>query len=374
MISCGEPSGDLYAGALAVELRRRAPETVVFGLGGQRLMAGGGELVADYRGLSATGLLEAVPAIPRFFTLLRRLRDVARAEKPHVLVLIDSPEINFRLAARLKDLKIPIIYYIPPQIWAWRGQRLKEIKRLADKVLVIFPFEDALYRKAGVPVDFVGHPLVDLARAQEPANVFRQQIGIDPSRPVVALLPGSRTNEVARLLPVMRDATTEIARHRRDVQFVIARAPGLDDTLFDSLAWAEPGPVEVLGRTDDVLAVADAAITASGTATVQAAIHGVPMAVVYKLSRLTYALGRRFVHVDTFAMVNLIAGRRIVPELIQDACTPEAITREIVMLLTDRAKADATRAALRQVKERLGAPGASGRVADAVLALARRDV
>lgn len=371
MMSCGEPSGDLYAGALAVEIRRRAPDAAIFGLGGQRMMAGGGELLADYRGLSVTGLIEAARVIPRSIAVMRRLIDAARSERPHALVVIDFPDFNFRLAAAVKPLGIPVIYYVSPQIWAWRRKRMEVMKRVADRVLVIFSFEDKIYRDAGVPVEFVGHPLIDLARAHEPKDVFLRDMGLDARRPVVALLPGSRPNEVKRLLPVMRDAAHDIANRLPDVQFVIARAPSLDDHLFKRLRWNRIGPIEVLARTDDVLEVADVAVTASGTATVQAALHGVPMVVVYRLSPMSYRLGRRFVHVDTFAMVNLIAGRRVVPELIQDDCTPEAMAREVLSFLTDNARADRTRAALADVRRKLGSPGASGRAADAVLAMAR---
>jgi lipid-A-disaccharide synthase len=370
MISCGEPSGDLYAGALAVEIRRRAPGAAIFGLGGQRMMAGGGELLADYRGISVTGLVEALRVVPRSLAVMNRLVDAARSEKPQALVVIDFPDFNFRLAAAVKKLGIPIIYYISPQIWAWRTNRMRLMKRIADRVLVIFPFEEAIYREAGVPVEFVGHPLVDLAKAHEPRDRFLREIGIDGSKPVVALLPGSRPNEVERLLPVMRDAAARITRQLPDAQFVIARAPALDNRLFSRLSWNGARPAEVLARTDDVLAVANVAVTASGTATVQAALHGRPMVVVYRLSPLTYSLGRRFVHVDTFAMVNLIAGRRIVPELIQDDCTPENISREVLSLLTDTERFDRTQAALADVRQKLGRPGASGRAAEAVLAIA----
>jgi lipid-A-disaccharide synthase len=371
MVSCGEPSGDLYAGALAVEIRRRAPDTMIFGLGGQRLIAGGGELLADYRGLSVTGLVEALRVVPRSLSVMRRLVEGARSEKPQALVLIDFPDFNFRLGAAVKALGIPIIYYISPQIWAWRRKRMAIMKRLADRVLVIFPFEEEIYRHAGVPVEFLGHPLVDLARAQDAKDDFRRQIGVDADRPLVALLPGSRPNEVRRLLPVMRDAVELISSRLPGVQFVVARAPSLDDRLFRDVRWSVSVPIEVLARTDDVLAISDAAVTASGTATVQAALHDVPMVVVYRLSPLTYRLGRRFVQLDTFAMVNLIAGRRVVPELIQDACTPEAISSEVLSVLTSPQRAQQVRTALADVRARLGGPGASGRAAEAVLQIAR---
>jgi lipid-A-disaccharide synthase len=370
MISCGEPSGDLYAGALAVEIRRRQPDAAIFGLGGQRLMAGGGELLADYRGLSVTGLVEAIRVLPKSLSTLNRLVEAARVEKPQALVLIDFPDFNFRLAAAVKKLGVPIIYYISPQLWAWRQSRMKVMKRLVDRVLVIFPFEEQIYRDAGVPVQFVGHPLVDLARAQEPKDMFLREVGLDPARPIVALLPGSRPNEVERLLPIIRDGVAKIAAELPEAQFVIARAPSLDDRLFSHTQWIGVRPVEVLARTDDVLAISDVAITASGTATVQTALHGRPMVVVYRLSPITYLLGKRFLLVENVAMVNLIAGRRIVPELIQDDCTAENIAAETLSLLTNHERADETRRVLADVRAKLGGPGASGRAADAVLEIA----
>jgi lipid-A-disaccharide synthase len=372
MISCGEPSGDLYAGALAVEIRRRQPDAAIFGLGGQRLRAGGGELLADYRGLSVTGLVEAIRVLPKSLSTLNRLVDAARTEKPNALVLIDFPDFNFRLAAAIRKLGVPIIYYISPQLWAWRQSRMKVMKRLVDRVLVIFPFEEQIYRDAGVPVQFVGHPLVDLARAQEPKETFLREIGLDPDRPIVALLPGSRPNEVERLLPIIRDGVAKIAAQLPRAQFVIARAPSLDDRLFSRTKWSGIRPVEVLARTDEVLAISDVAITASGTATVQAALHGRPMVVVYRLSPLTYRLGRRFLLVEHVAMVNLIAGRRIVPELIQDDCTADNIAAETLSLLTNQERAEETRRGLAEVRAKLGGPGASGRAADVVLEVAAR--
>jgi lipid-A-disaccharide synthase len=372
MISCGEPSGDLYAGALAVEIRRRQPDAAIFGLGGQRLMAGGGELLADYRGLSVTGLAEAVRVIPKSLLTLNRLVEAAHSEKPNALVLIDFPDFNFRLASAIKKLGVPIIYYISPQLWAWRKSRMKVMKRLVDRVLVIFPFEEQIYRDAGVPAQFVGHPLVDLARAQEPKDSFLGEIGLDSKRPIIALLPGSRPNEVERLLPVISDGVAKIATQLPEAQFVIARAPSLDDRLFSSVKWSGVRPVEVLARTDDVLAISDVAITASGTATVQAALHGRPMVVVYRLSPLTYRLGRRFLLVENVAMVNLIAGRRIVPELIQDDCTAGNIAAETMSLLTSHGRAEEMRRGLDDVRAKLGGPGASGRAAEAVLEIAAK--
>jgi lipid-A-disaccharide synthase len=371
MISCGEPSGDMYAGALAVEIRRRAPDAEIFGLGGQRLRAGGGQLLADYRGLSVTGLVEAVRVLPRSLSVMRLLLDVVRAERPDVFVAIDFPDFNFRLAAAVKRSGVPVVYYIGPQLWAWRPGRMRVMKRFVDRVLVIFPFEEAIYRQAGVPVEFVGHPLIDLARAQDPRDAFLRELELDPDAPVVTLLPGSRPNEVSLLLPVLSRAARLVADRLPRTQFIVARAPDLDDRLFAGVDWRGLRPATVLSRPDDALAAGDVAVTASGTATVQAALHERPMVVVYRLSPWTYRLGRRFVHLDTFAMPNLIAGRKVVPELIQDACTPEAVAAEVIGYLTDDARSRDVRAALRDVREKLGTPGASGRAADAILRVAR---
>jgi lipid-A-disaccharide synthase len=375
MISCGEASGDLYAGALVAELRRLAPDTVIVGLGGERLRAAGAELVADYRGLAVTGLAEAVRVLPKSWLVLRRLVAAADRRRPQVFVAVDFPDFNFRLAAALRRRGVPVVYYIGPQLWAWRPGRMKTMKRLATRVLVIFPFEEALYRGAGVPVEFVGHPLVDLARATVSRAACLAAHNLDPAAPTVALLPGSRPNEVRAMLPRRAAAAPAIARRVPRAQFLVARAPGLADALFAPLAapsFAPAPPLAVIeNRADDVLAAADVAVTASGTATVQAALHDCPMVIVYRLSPLTYRLGKPFVRVDTYGMVNLIAGRRVAPELIQDAFTPEAVADEVVALLAEPARAAMARAALAEVRAKLGGPGASRRAAEAVLRVAR---
>ena len=373
MLSCGEASGDLYAGALAGELRRREPGLELFGFGGQRFAQAGGELVGTFEGLTVTGLTEALRVIPRSYAMLRRLVRTARARRPDVLVVIDFPDFNFRLAAAVKALGIPVVYYISPQLWAWRPRRMETMKAIADRVLVIFPFEREIYERAGVPAEFVGHPLVDLARAVQPRAAFLRDRGLVPEAPTVALLPGSRPNELERIVPAMTAALPLIRARVPDVQFVVACAPTLPEAAFvPFLAAGVSRAALAHDRADDVLASCDVVITASGTATVQAALHERPMAVVYRLSPLTYRLGKPFVQVQMYAMPNLVAGRRVVPELIQDELTPEAIAREAVAFLTDRERHARTREALRHVREALGAPGASARAAEAVLEVARR--
>lgn len=370
LLSCGEPSGDLYAGALTTELRALVPDLSIAGMGGPRFAAAGGQILADYRGLAATGLVEAIPKLPAFLSIQRRLVGYVRDERPDAIVLIDAPDTNLRLATRVRHLRlgIPAIYYISPQIWAWRAGRLATIRRAVDRMLVIFPFEEPIYRDAGVPVEFVGHPLIDLATAAQPRDDFLRQWNLDPRRPTVALLPGSRPNEVVRILPDLVAACRLIAQRVPRLQLLVAQAPELDAHLYSSCGRIEGcTAVVVQGETDAVLAASDLALTASGTATVQAALHGTPMVVVYRLSPLTYRVGRPFVKVDTFAMVNLIAGRRVVPELIQEAFTPDAVAEEAVALLTDERRAHVMRRALGEVRAALGGPGASRRAAEAIL-------
>ncbi len=381
MISCGEPSGDLYAGALATEILRADPSSVITGFGGDRLRAAGASLVGDFSGLSVTGLLEVARVLPRTYATYRRLVADAAATRPDVFVAIDFPDFNFILARALRKLGVPVVYYISPQLWAWRRWRMKTMRRIADRVLVIFRFEEAIYEAAGVPVQWVGHPLLDVAETPEPREAFLSSRGLDPARPVVALLPGSRRNELHAILPDLARAAVLIRERLPEVQFIVARAPHLADAAFQ---WGgmlrpratggittDPVVTVVEGHADDVLAAADVALVASGTITVQAALHECPMVVVYRLSALTYRLGKPLLHVNTYAMANLVAGRRVVPELMQEAFTPEAVAAEAMRVLTDAAYAAQVRAGLREVREKLGTPGASRRAAAAVLEVAR---
>ena len=371
LLSCGEASGDLYAGALTRELLALDPGLRIAGLGGPQFAAAGGRLIDDYREISVTGLTEWIPKLPRLLAARRRLVAAARSERPDALILIDFSGFNFRLAPSIKRLGVPVIYYISPQIWASRAGRLATIRAIADRVLVIFPFEAAIYEDGGVPVEFVGHPLIDLAKPSATRERFLAGRGLTPSAPTVAILPGSRPNEVSRILPDLAAAARLIRRDIPGAQFVVARAPHLDDDLFDAVRADDAGARFTLveGDTDTVLASADVALTASGTATVQAALHDTPMVVVYRMAPLSYQLARRLVRLDTIGMVNLIAGETIVPELVQEAFTPDAVAREAISMLTDRDRAARIRAGLATVRSRLGGPGASRRAAAAILRL-----
>jgi lipid-A-disaccharide synthase len=374
MISCGEPSGDLYAGALASEILALEPDAEITGFGGERLRAAGASLIATFSGLSVTGLAEALRVLPRSWQLYRRLVRAAESRPPDVFVPIDFPDFNLIVARALARRGVPVVYYISPQLWAWRPGRVKTIKRIVERVLVIFPFEAAFYESAGVPVTFVGHPLLEV-RSEINRDEFLRGLGLDPREPVVARLPGSRRNELKQLLPDMLRAGALVAAAVPEAQFIIPRAPHLDDALFAPLEeWPSQvtRPILVRDAADATLASADVAIVASGTVTVQAALHECPMVVVYRVAPLTYRIGKPLVSVETYAMANLIAGRTVVPELIQDAFTPAAAAAEALRVLRDRAHAARVRADLAEVRTRLGEPGASRRAAELIVAAARR--
>jgi lipid-A-disaccharide synthase len=298
---------------------------------------------------------------------MARLTQAAEDRRPDVAVLVDFSGFHLRLAKRLHAMRVPILYYVSPQVWAWRRGRIGRIRELVDEMLVILPFEEGLYRKEGVPVRYVGHPLVDLVEEKRPREAFCRDLGVDPGRPIVFLLPGSRRREIELHVPVFRELVEKLSRRRPELQFLVSRAPTVD------ASWIELGLGETLSSvrilrdgTYDAMKHAAVAVVASGTATVEAALLETPMVVVYRVGRLTYALGRPFVRVPFFSMVNLIGGRRIVPELIQSGMTAEAIGAEVEALLEPRA-AEEMKRGLREVKGKLGGGGASGRAADAVL-------
>lgn len=366
LISCGEPSGDLYGGELLKHLRPSLPGLEAFGLGGEHLEREGATLFGHVRDLAIVGLVEVV----RHLGMLRRIFKGVLAEvdrrRPDLAVLVDYPSFNLRLARELKRRGVPVVYYISPQIWAWKGWRIREIRRDVAHMLVIFPFEQVLYEKAGVPVTFVGHPLVDLVRPAPDRAAFLRAIGLDPARPVVTVLPGSRSTELRYNLPPVAGGIRLMAEQRPELQFLLAVAPSLDPRALR--AAFEGLPVTFLARqTHAALGAATIALVASGTATVEAALLGTPMVVFYRISPLTYALGRRFVNVPHAAMANLIAGHEAVPELIQGDLRPARVASEALSLLDDPARIANMKEELGEVGRRLGAPGASERAARAVL-------
>jgi lipid-A-disaccharide synthase len=365
LVSCGEPSGDLYAGDLVRHLREREGPVEVFGLGGDRLQAEGGVLLAHVRDLAVVGLLEVLRHLRRLRAIFRSVLDEIERAPPALAVLVDYAEFNLRLARALKRRGVPVVYYVSPQVWAWRRGRLRAIRRSVAHMAVIFPFEEALYRDAGVPVTFVGHPLVDLARPVADRATFLASRGLDPARPVLAVLPGSRRQEVAHNLAPIAAALALLRERRPDLQLALAVAPSLDAKLFDGALAGLP-VTRVHKATHELLSASSAGIVASGTATVEAALLDLPMVVVYRLSAATYALGKPFVRVPHYAMANLIAGREVVKELIQNDFRPDSVAREVLALLEEPAHRGAVLSGLAEVRSRLGPPGASARAAELV--------
>jgi lipid-A-disaccharide synthase len=365
LLSCGEPSGDLYGAELLRLLRERVPGIQGFGLGGDRLEAQGLRLLAHVRDLAVVGLLEVISHLRGLRAIFRSVLDEVDRERPDVAVLVDYPDFNLRLARELRQRGVPVVYYVSPQVWAWRRRRIRAIRDTVTRMLVIFPFEEKLYREAGVPVTFVGHPLVDLVRPAPDPGSFLQGLGLEPQRPVVALLPGSRPKEVAYNLPPLAAAVQLMRGARPDAQFLLALAPSLEPRVVEGPLRGLDVPV-VKDQTAAALSAASLALVASGTATVETALIGTPMVVVYRVSALTYALGRWLLQVPHFAMVNLIAGRRVVPELEQRDFTPERVAAEALRLLSEPGEAEAMRRELLRVRELLGHPGASARAAEAV--------
>jgi lipid-A-disaccharide synthase len=357
----------MYGARLAAALRQRTGAQL-FGMGGPRMAEAGVELIADYHEVAVVGITEVLHKIPSVVRVQRKLAAEASQRRASLAILIDSPGTHLGVARRLKNARIPVGYFIGPQVWAWRAGRVRVVKRLVNRMVVIFPFEEKIYRDAGVPVDFVGHPLADVVRLTMNREEFAASHELDPERPIVTLLPGSRRNEIARNYPPVLEACKLLARDMKPLgglQFVHALASGLDDGLFSSYD-DHPGLTikRIRGATYDALAAADCAIVASGTATIEAALLGTPMVVIYRVARTTAAILRRMVHTPFFSMVNLVAGRRVVPELIQDDFTPRAVAAEVRYLLESLETRDEMKTGLAEVRAKLGGGGAIERAAD----------
>jgi lipid-A-disaccharide synthase len=366
LISAGEASSDMYAARLATALQARTGARL-FGMGGKRMAEAGVELIVDYHEVAVVGISEVLHKIPTVIGVQRRLAGEAARRDAALAILVDSPGTHLGVARRLKNHGIRVGYFIGPQVWAWRPGRVRVVKRLVERMVVIFPFEEEIYREAGVPVDFVGHPLVDVVRASMSRAEFAARYGLDPNRAIVTLLPGSRRSEIERHYPLIMQTCERLSRgapSRGPIQFVLAAAPALGPDLFAPYARQGISVTRVEGATYDALAAADCAIVASGTATVESALLGTPMVVVYRVSPTSAFVLRRMVRSPFIAMVNLIAGRRVVPELIQDQFTSAALEQEVRNLLESPGAGDEMKAGLAEVRAKLGPGGAVERAAD----------
>jgi lipid-A-disaccharide synthase len=365
LVVAGEASGDLSGAALVRELRARGADFPIWGVGGDRMKGEGTELLYSLSEFSVLGFSEVVSRIPFFLGALARMRKEIERRRPSAAVLIDFPGFNLRLARSCRKESVPVVYYVSPQVWAWGFGRVRALRELARLVLVILPFEEPLYRENGVPVRFVGHPLVDLARASIEPAVFRERRRILDSRTIVGLFPGSRAQEVERLLPVMTRTVRALREEGFDIAPIIGAAPTLPDEAYREGRGA--GLELVRGETYNLLAASAFALVASGTMTVEAACIGTPMAILYRVSPLSWMIGKRLVRVPHIGMVNLLAGERLAPEFLQGDATHEKILPVVREWLRRPESLERMRGRLREVREGLGAPGASGRAAEAVL-------
>jgi lipid-A-disaccharide synthase len=363
----GEASGDLHGATLARALATLSPGVKLAGMGGSRMADAGVRLVRRAERVTVVGGTEALGRLPALWSAFQALRQQLRSRRPGVLVLIDFPEFNMRLARVARRLGVPVVYFVAPQLWAWRRGRVRTMARDVSRVLAIFPFEVGLYQEAGVPVEFVGHPVLDVLPALD-RDAARAGLATD-GETLVGLLPGSRDAEVRRHLPVLLGAAQRIAARRPRARFVVPVAPTIAAAPVAEAARAAGLPVDVLpGEAYRVMAAADLLLVASGTATLEAACYGTPMVVLYRLSAVSHWLARRLVRgVSHISLPNIIAGRGIVPELIQGEATPDAVAEAGLQLLEDDAARAHQRAALLEVRARLGEAGAGLRAARAVL-------
>jgi len=368
MVVAGEASGDLHAADVLAELRRRRPGFRAFGMGGPRLQAGGLERLFDAHEISVMGIVEVWPRLFRIWRIFRALVRAAEERRPAAALLVDVPDFNLRLARRLKAMGVPVVFYVSPTVWAWRRWRVRQIARDVDRMLCILPFEEEFYRTHGVHARYVGNPVVEQVPPPGAPETFRRALGLDPSRPTLALLPGSRRSELHRLLPPMVESAALLGRERPELQIVVPLAPGLERAPVER-AFAARGlrPVLVDGRAPEAVGAADVAVVASGTATLETALMLRPMVVVYRMSALSWWVGRLLVRVAFVSLVNLLSGRRLVPELLQGGLRPEAIAEEVRRIWGPGAARDAQLEGLAALRKGLGSGPTASRVADEVL-------
>ncbi len=369
MMIAGEASGDLHGSGVVRELKRRLPALEVYGIGGDCMKREGMELFYHVSELSFMGFAEVLRNIPLIRSIERMLEAVLVDRRPDVLVLIDFPGFNLRFARKAKRLGIKILYYISPQVWAWNIGRIRKMKMLVDRMKVVFPFEVSMYREAGVDVEFVGHPLVESVESSTSRTDFFSAHSLDSGRKLLALFPGSRKQEIEKILPVVLRAAHAMQR-THNVQVAIGVASTLGTNFIKQFLDSAMPITLIENATYDLMRRADAAIVTSGTATLEAGWLGTPMIIVYRTSPVTFFMGRMLVHLPDIGLANIVAGKRVVPELIQHEMTETNIVSAVSRLLDDESYARAMRSELSIIKSKLGVPGASARVAEGIIALA----
>ncbi|MCZ6490438.1 MAG: lipid-A-disaccharide synthase [Acidobacteria bacterium] len=359
-ISAGEASGDMYGALLIQALRERLGEVHFYGCGGAKMKAAGCETLVEAHQITMVGLAEVLPGLPRVWKAFRLLRRTLRKRRPALAVLIDFPDFNLRLAKRFKRAGVPVLYFVAPQVWAWRRGRLALLREFVDRLLCIFPFEEKFFQKAGVAAEFVGHPLAGRVAPAMTAPEFRNRWGIPEKPPLIALLPGSRRKEISLNLPPLLEMVRSMSQQGEHCFVLPAAATVAGDLLRARVENSGLPIVVVEDCTYDAVAHASVAVVASGTATIETALLGTPMVVVYKVTPATWWLGRKLVQTPFYSMVNLVADEPIVPELIQDRFQPELVASHVRRLLEDPAARDRMRLAFRQVAARLNPPNRVG--------------
>ena len=364
LLVAGEVSGDLQGSHLVEAIQSIDPEIQFFGVGGEGLKRAGMRLLQDSQSLSVVGITEVFIKLGSILKALRTLKRSLERERPDLVILIDFPDFNLRLARIAHRKGIPILYYISPQVWAWRPGRVKLIARLVKKMVVLFPFEVPLYEAAGVDVEWVGHPLLDIVKPALSKEMAFQKFGLDPGRRTVGLLPGSRVHEIERLLPSLLASAELLQKEIPDLQFVIPLAPGISGATLSSQMNSISVPVKVVeGFTYDVMNLCELLITASGTATLEGAILGKPMIIIYKVSFSSYWIGRALVRVNHIGLPNLVAEKEIAPEMIQKDVHPQRIVEEAFRILRDPLVSRKMTESMGEVRQKLGEPGAAQRAA-----------
>lgn len=364
MLSAGEASGDLHTANLFRELKKLIPNLRGIGMGGVRMREAGIDLRCDSTHLAVIGLAEVAKHYGEIRRALRSMQRIACEEKPDLLICVDYKEFNFRLARKAKACGVKVLFYVSPQVWAWRPGRVKSYGRIVDHMAVIFPFEVPFYQAYKIPVTYVGHPLAGKVKPSLGRAEARAKFGFSGKGPVIGLLPGSRTNEINRLLPVILGAAERLAVEFAAAEFVLFRAPSISDELLQSHLEGSGLPIRVIeGQDYDALQCCDAVITVSGTATLEVALLGVPMAIVYRLTALSYWLGRLLVRIPYIGLPNILAGRHVVREFIQHDATADNIAGEIARILRDRDYAETMRQALRQIRDELGEKNGAAKLA-----------
>ncbi len=370
LISAGEASGDLYAGAVTRGIKQLNPEAEVFGMGGDCLREAGGEVLFDIKDHSLMGFVEVLKKLPDVWKLRNAFIDLMEKRKPDVLLTIDYPGFNMRLAKLAKERGINVVYFIAPQVWAWRPGRAADVAKVTDKIACIFPFECDFYKSYGADIEFIGHPLVDTVKPSLSRKEAEELAGKRTGHPLILLMPGSREMEIQRLLPVMLDAVKILKQKRPELDFAIPRAATIaKEILEDSVRQAGLNIRLIEGHNYDVMSVADLAIVTSGTVTLEAAMCGLGCEILYKSSPVSFWIAKRVVKIPNIGLPNIVAGRQIEPELLQDDCTPENIAATALKMLEPERFAQLQRD-LQEVKEKLGEPGAVKRVAELVLRMA----